>query len=78
MVKFKVVWEIYGKKVKEIGSFDTLKEAQDAIKAHIKSRDIHASPYYRMWCVNSIWTIDYGKHNAFYKIILKETRGNED
>ncbi|MCD3414370.1 hypothetical protein KUF97_09660 [Streptococcus equi subsp. zooepidemicus] len=74
MTKFKVTWEIYDKNskiVNEIGSFDTLKAAQEAISKHIKSRDIHASPYYRMWCVNDTWTIDYGKHNAFYKIECK-------
>ncbi|WP_369350572.1 hypothetical protein AB6M97_08835 [Streptococcus hillyeri] len=74
MTKFKVTWEIYNnssKIVNEIGSFDTLKAAQEAVKYHIKARDINASPYFRMWAIGNIWTIDYGKHNAFYKIECK-------
>ncbi|WP_369350413.1 hypothetical protein AB6M97_06210 [Streptococcus hillyeri] len=71
MTKFKVSWKINGKTKKVVGRYKSFEEAQKAVSEHIKSRDTHASPYYRIWSVGNIWTIDYGKHNAFYKIERK-------
>ncbi|HEO7896645.1 hypothetical protein V2H07_01165 [Streptococcus agalactiae] len=74
-MSFRLSWEINGKIAEVVGDYKTLKAAYDSIKVHIKDRDKFASPYYRMWQKGNVFTVDYGKHNAFYKI--EERRQND-
>ncbi|ASB97372.1 TPA: hypothetical protein SUY24_001964 [Streptococcus equi subsp. equi] len=67
-MSFRLSWEINGQTVEVIGDYKTLKAAYDSIKVHVKDRDKFASPYYRIWQKGAVHFVDYGKHNAFYKI----------
>ena len=64
---YEVHW-VHGNEDKHHGTFETLEEAQDSVRAWWKKNDF--KPYYvRQWTHDNITVWDYGSHTMFYHFI---------
>lgn len=72
--KYQVRWETHGSEPKLHGIYNSLDEAVESIN-HWWDLNDFTPPYVRMWTKGRTTTIDYGLHEAFYRIVELDSGG---
>lgn len=71
-MKYRAIFKINGIE-KALKTCDSFEEAKKCCFSHRENYSTVKSSIYREWKRGNVTTIDYGAHNAFYKI--KEIEG---